>query len=76
MNETVTFEPGETTMTVVVRLMGDIFPEIDKDFEVYLAASPGTYISPFGYTVVTIEDDDPPLPSKILGNRWSQIINA
>ena len=40
----------------------DIFPAPNKSFEVYLASSPGVYLSPFTYTVVTILNDDPDLP--------------
>ena len=57
------FSSGETTKEFRV-LLGedDIFPAPNKSFEVYLASSPGVYLSPFTYTVVTILNDDPDLP--------------
>ena len=60
---TVEFLPGETTQEFRL-LLGedDIFPAPNKTFEVYLASSPGVYLSPFTYTVVTILNDDPDLP--------------
>ena len=63
VNVTVAFLPGQTTQEVRVSLAeDDIFPEPNKTFEVYLAASPGVYLSPITYTVVTILNDDPDLP--------------
>ena len=63
VNVTVAFLPGQITQEVRVSLAeDDIFPEPNKTFEVYLAASPGVYLSPITYTVVTILNDDPDLP--------------
>ena len=62
INVTVDFLPGETTQEVRVSLAeDDIFPEPNKMFEAYLAASPGVYLSPITYTLVTILNDDPDL---------------
>lgn len=45
----------------------DVFPEENKTFEVYLSASQGVFISPFGYASAVILNDDPPLPGMCVG---------
>ena len=62
LDTTVEFAEGVTEQVVIVNLVDDVFPESDEVFEVYLAVSPGVYISrPFNATVFIL-NDDPPLP--------------
>ncbi len=62
VDETVEFAAGETSREVLVGIPDDIFPETNKTFEVFLACSPGVYLSPYSYTTVRILNDDPDLP--------------
>ena len=64
VDRNVEFAPGEVTREVQVRIQNDIFPEENKTFEVYLAASPGVYLHPITYTTVRILNDDPDLPGE------------
>ena len=69
VNMTVEFWPGQTTKEVCVLLaQDDNFPEANKMFEVYLAFSPGVYLSPVTYTMVTILNDDPDFPGMHVQN--------
>ena len=61
----VEFATGEVTVEVPVEIQNDIFPEENKTFEVYLAASPGVYLAPITYTTVRILNDDPDLPGEL-----------
>ena len=63
MFEEVHFEANEDEKVVAIPLAeDDVFPEGNKTFEVYLSASQGVFISPFGYAFAVILNDDPPLP--------------
>ena len=58
----VIFERDETYKLVSIPLTeDDLFPENNKTFEVYLAGSPGVFISPIGHAFITILNDDAPL---------------
>ena len=62
LDTTVEFAEGVTEQVVIVNLVDDVFPESAEVFEVYLAVSPGVYISSPSNTTVFILNDDPPLP--------------
>ena len=62
----VVFEPEESTKLVSILLPeDDVFPEANKTLEVYLSATPGVYINPFGYAYATILNDDEPLTGSL-----------
>ena len=55
---TVTFQPGDTSETIIVQVVGDLIDEPLEAFNVYLTNSPKAYIvSGAGYCY--IEDNDP-----------------
>ena len=58
----VSFAAGETATEVELSFVNDVFPEADEEFDVYLAVSPGTFITEPSSAVVTILNDDPDLP--------------
>ena len=61
------FGVDENMKTVMIPLAeDDVFPEVNKTFEVYLSASQGVFISPFGYASAIIRNDDPPLPGRVV----------
>ena len=63
--EEVHFGVDENMKTVAIPLAeDDVLPEVNKTFEVYLSASQGVFISPFGYASAIILNDDPPLPGR------------
>ena len=48
--------------TVAIEFVDDVFPEGAEQFEIFLSASPGGFIASPAYAIVTILNDDPPLP--------------
>ena len=58
----VVFNPDESSKLISINLAeDDVFPEANKTFEVYLASTPGVFISPVGFAFATILNDDEPL---------------
>ena len=63
MRAPVLLPAGASSVTVPVALgPDDIFPGGNKVFQVYLGPAPGAFVSPTAQAVVTITDNDPPLP--------------
>ena len=56
---TLTFQPGVTTQTISIPIVGDLIDEPDESFFVNLSGAQGATIST-GQGVVTIVDDDEP----------------
>lgn len=63
LTRSVRFNRDENTKIIEIPLAeDDVFPEVNKTFEVYLTAAEGVYISPTAYVSAVILNDDPPLP--------------
>ena len=67
VNASVIFEPRSEN--IIQEFIGtlapdDVFPEANKSFEIFLTASPGAYLFPDTVVMVTILNDDPPLPGE------------
>ncbi|MEM7355854.1 MAG: Calx-beta domain-containing protein, partial [Acidobacteriota bacterium] len=62
---TVSFPPGTTTRTVTIPVVGDLRVEDDETFSVQLSNPQGAMLGD-GQAIVTIENDDQPLPGLII----------
>jgi hypothetical protein len=59
---TISFDPGETTKTVIVLVMGDTFVEPDETFKVTLVSPTGATIGRGSATGTIVGDDIAPAP--------------
>ncbi|HYE50843.1 MAG TPA: Calx-beta domain-containing protein [Azospirillaceae bacterium] len=57
---TVTFQPGQTSRTIDVALLGDTVPEADEGFTLVLSAPQGATLGKDAAATVVIKDDDLP----------------
>ncbi|HEX9919557.1 MAG TPA: Calx-beta domain-containing protein, partial [Pyrinomonadaceae bacterium] len=61
--DTLTFNPGETTRTITVPLINDVFQENNETFRIGLSNPQGATINPNTTALVTIQSDDQAPPT-------------
>jgi hypothetical protein len=61
--DTLTFAPGETTKTITVPLINDVFQEGNETFRIGLSNAQGATLGTLTTAIVTIQSDDLALPN-------------